>query len=142
MKFPLAQEISRHVRDKICKFYKMRETFQPSATTSTITSSEAQSTQTSPKTFALIASEPNKCESFASCSGNDKVPESPSCLVDGQGLDLIESNFNDILSPTTSYQVTNYNEHEESDFGMIISEVVSPDKTVVISFTCKWCEFR
>ena len=142
MKFPLAQEISRHVRDKVCKFYRTRETFQPSTITSTITSNEAQNIQNTPETFALITADSSKCESFGSCSGNDKVSESPSCLDDSQGLDLIESKFNDILSPTTSYQVTTYNEHEESDFGMIINGVESPDKTVVISFTCKLCEFR
>lgn len=139
MKFPLAQEISRHVRDKVCKFYSRREIVQA---TSTITSNEAKSNQTPAKAFPLITSNSIKAESFASCSGNDEVPESPSCLVAAQGLDLIESNFTDVLSPAASYQITTYNEHEESGFGMILEDVEGPEKDVLICFTCKWCQFR
>lgn len=47
MKFPLAQEVSRHVRDKVCKFYR---TAQSCAVTST------QTSQTSPE--ALIEKVP------------------------------------------------------------------------------------
>lgn len=71
MKFPLAQEVSRHVRDKVCKFYK---TTPPAAT---VTCSEAESSQTTPK--ALITSD--------EAAEHEKV-----------GLDL---NFTEILSPST-----------------------------------------
>lgn len=140
-KFPLPQEVSRHVRDKVCKFYRTKNTVQSPTTTSTITSNEApQSIQTS--SLALITPNLNKCESFESFSVNDEVTENSSCLVVGQRLDLIENNLTDILSPTTSYQITTYNEHEESEFEMMLGEVESDEKTVEISFACKWCEFK
>lgn len=48
MKFPLAQEVSRHVRDKVCKFYKTTQS-------ATVTcNEEAENSQTSK---ALITSD-------------------------------------------------------------------------------------
>lgn len=80
MKFPFAQEVSRHVRDKVCKFYS---TTAPALPTSTVTSS------------AGIKSE--FTESLT------KVPESAT----GQTLALDESNFGEILSPTEFATVDN-----------------------------------
>lgn len=48
LKFPLAQEVSRHVRDKVCKFYK---------TTSATVTSNAEGSQT-----ALITADSTKHE--------------------------------------------------------------------------------
>lgn len=109
MKFALAQEVSRHVRDKACKFYSK---------TCTVTSSSP-------------TSDPTKLP---------KVPESPS------GLELIESNFSDLLSPST-FALTPGNEAEENEFGMIIGELEGgagegEEQVVEISFACKLCEFR
>lgn len=73
MKFPLAQEVSRHVRDKVCKFYS---TTVPSLPTATVTSEAAVSSE-----FTEIS---------------PKVPENST----GQVLELDE-NFGEILSPTT-----------------------------------------
>jgi BRCT domain type II-containing protein len=108
MKFAIAQEVSRHVRDKACKFYDK--------STCTATSSASMK--------------------FPTC--NDKVPESPS------GLDLIETNFSDILSPST-FAMTTGNEVEENAFGMIIGELAGGEReeqVVEICFACKLCEFR
>lgn len=127
MKFPLAQEVSRHVRDKACKFYK---TIQ--SPTCTITSDEAaQSSQTSPKAFSLITPDSIK---FQSC-GNEKVL--------GQGLDLIENNFADLLLPST-FGLVSSNMNEEHEFGMLIGDIGSSveHEEVEVSFACKLCGFR
>lgn len=90
MKFAIAQEVSRHVRAKACKFYT-----KPATATSTTSA----------------------------------------------GLDLIETNFSDILSPSTFAG----NEAEENEFGMIIGELEGEgdeEQVVEISFACKLCEFR
>lgn len=92
MKFAIAQEVSRHVRDKACKFYTK-------AATATATSTSAV------------------------------------------GLDLIETNFSDILSPSTFAG----NVAEENEFGMIIGELEGEgddEQVVEISFACKLCDFR
>lgn len=60
MKFPFAQEVSRHVRDKVCKFYR---TFE--SPTCTVTANEVHVPTTDSITYR-------------------KAPESPSRL----GLDL------------------------------------------------------
>lgn len=81
MKFPLAQEVSRHVRDKVCKFYS---TTVQSLPTSTVTSN---------------AAEPSKfTESLL------KVPESPSPAT-GHALEL--NSFVEMLSPTSFETVDN-----------------------------------
>lgn len=152
MKFAIAQEVSRHVRDKLCKFYNTNQ-----STTCTITSNEGvkeavdtvmknAETSTSQKTFALITSDSIK---FTSIDGDDKVTvveESPS-----QGLDLIENNFTEILSPS-AFQInvsTNETvleedvEEDDNEFGMIIGEIDSNDGQVVeIVFKCRICSFR
>lgn len=102
MKFALSQEVSRHVRDKACKFFT--------------------------KSCTVTSSDPLK------------LPESPS------GLELIESNFGDILSPST-FAMTTGNEAEENEFGMIIGELEGgegegDEQVVEITFACKLCEFR
>lgn len=117
MKFPLAQEVSRHVRDKVCKFYKTHQ-----SPTCTVTSDAS-------KAFSLMTSDSIKFQSLA----NDKVPES---LV----ADLIDNNFTDILSPT-SFPLMSGSESEVNEFGMIIDELQA-EQVVEVSFTCKLCDFR
>lgn len=110
MKFPLAQEVSRHVRDKVCKFFSATVQSLP---TSTVTSNAAE-----PSEFAgsLL-----------------KVPESPST---GQGLELIENTFVEMLSPTAFATV-------DSAFGMIIDEEIAGEEHIVeVAFSCKLCDFR
>lgn len=125
MKFPLPQEVSRHVRDKECNFYRTKKAVQSSAT-STITSKD------------FFASTPDSIK-IQSGSENEKVSDlSPSRIVVGQGLELIENNFVDLL-PTTSYQGTS---GVENEFGMIIDEMEGGEQGVQVSFACKLCEFR
>lgn len=134
----MAQEISQHVRNKLCKFFNTNQTEQ-STTTCTITSNEAEkaivetvgaesaepsASPTSTKTFPLITSDSIKYPS----EENDKVSESPT-----EGLDLLDSNFTDILLP---------NAFQNND-GTVIGEIDNNDQQVVeILFTCKLCEFR
>lgn len=173
MKFAIAQEISRHVRDKLCKFFSTNRTEQ--STTCTITSNEEAQTQgaaenaetstshSSIKTFALITPDSIKYPSMNMENDDDKVPalesveekmevvsesvveaekddneESPS-----QGIDLIENNFSEILSPS-EFQIRHTNEtDEDNEFGMIIGEMDNKIEQIVeILFTCKLCEFR
>lgn len=117
MKFAIAQEVSRHVRDKACKFYGAHS---KALSTCTVTSS------------ALATS-----DSMKFLTSNDKVPESPT------GLDLNESNFSDILSPST-FALSTSNEAEEIEFGMIIEELAGGEDEQVfeVCFSCKLCEFR
>lgn len=139
MKFPLAQEVSRHVRNKVCKFYWTSGAVQSPATC-TITSNDPASPNSPSKAFALMTSDSIKYENPGSFTGNDKVPESPSRLVVGQGLELIESNLVDLLSPT-SFALTTNNENEETEFGILIGGMASEEQVVEVSFTCKLCEF-
>lgn len=173
MKFAIAQEISRHVRDKLCKFYNTNKTEQ--SPTCTITSNEAREVQTeekvivenaetstsrsSIKSFALITSDSIKYPSMSmeNDDDDDKVPttiiesvevekvdedqeESPS-----QGIDLIENNFSEILSPS-AFQINEVRSNEtdeDNEFGMIIGEIDSKIEQIVeIQFTCKMCGFR
>lgn len=83
MKFPLAQEVSRHVRDKVCKFYQ-------TAPPCTVTSNEASTS------FFSIADDSIKFQSLV-----DKV------AVD----DLIDQNFTELLSPS-AFRLTPSNENE------------------------------
>lgn len=169
MKFAIAQEISRHVRDKLCKFYNTNKTEQ--STTCTITSNEVGDVQTeakvivenaetstshsSIKSFALITSDSIKYPSMSTENDDDdddddnKVPttsiesieeESPS-----QGIDLIENNFSDILSPSAFQisEVRNNETDEDNEYGMIIGEIDNKVEQIVeIQFTCKMCGFR
>lgn len=116
MKFPLAQEVSRHVRDKLCKFYSSGNALQSPAT-STVTSKAFVSTTSHSTTFQGLE--------------NEKVNESPSRLAS----DLIESNITDILSPT-SFDIKLGSDHE---FGLIIEQI---EQEAEVSFTCKVCDFR
>jgi hypothetical protein len=166
MKFAIAQEISRHVRDKLCKFYNTNKTEQ--STTCTITSNEGGEVQTeakvivenaetstsksSIKSFALITSDSIKYPSMSienDDDDDDKVPtttiesveeESPS-----QGIDLIENNFSDILSPS-AFQISEVRSNEtdeDNEYGMIICEKDNKVEQIVeIQFTCKLCGFR
>lgn len=163
MKFAIAQEISRHVRDKLCKFYNTNKTEQ--STTCTITSNEGGEVQTeakvivenaetstsqsSIKSFALITSDSIKYPSMSieNDDDDDKVPtiesveeESPS-----QGIDLIENNFSDILSPS-AFQISEVRSNEtdeDNEYGMIIGEIDNKVEQIVeIQFTCKLCGFR
>ncbi|KAL7029915.1 hypothetical protein ACKWTF_006428 [Chironomus riparius] len=164
MKFAIAQEISRHVRDKLCKFYNTNKTEQ--STTCTITSNEGGKVQTeekvivenaetstsqsSIKTFALITSDSIKYPSISmeNDDDDDKVPttsiesveeESPS-----QGIDLIENNFSEILSPS-AFQISetrNNETDEDNEYEMIIGEIDNKVEQIVeIQFTCKMCGF-
>jgi hypothetical protein len=122
-KFPLAHEVSRHVRAKACKFYK---TIQSPACT--ITSDEvAQSS--SCKGFSLITPDTIKFQS-------EKVPE---CLE--QGLDLIDGNFTDLLS-TSTFGLVSSSVNDEHEFGLMIGDIGSEHEEVEVSFACKVCGFR
>lgn len=132
MKFPLAQEVSRHVRDKLCKFYKTQ-----TSTTSTVTSiSQTSSGSTEP--FKVNAVDSIKHRNL----DNEKVLGSSSDLMVGQGLCLIENNFTDDILSTTSFRLSSSNEIEDNEFGMIIKAIEEEEQVVEISFTCKMCEFR
>lgn len=93
MKFAIAQEVSRHVRDKLCKFYNTNKTERHS--TCTITSNEhrhevveveevqavpeaivksAETSKTS-KTFALITLDSIKYPTMENHQDDDKVPK-------------------------------------------------------------------
>jgi hypothetical protein len=164
MKFAIAQEISRHVRDKLCNFYNTNKSSERPATC-TIASNEGgaaaaaavaaqvESAETSTsKTFALITSDSIKYPSME--NDDDKVrattvaeeeeeeEESPS-----QGIELIENNFTDILSPS-AFQISNVannetDEDDDNEFGMIIGEIDNKVEQIVeILFSCKLCEFR
>lgn len=140
MKFPLAQEVSKHVREKVCKFYWVSGAVQSPATC-TITSNDQASHNSQSKAFTIITSDSIKNQNQGSFSDNDKVHQSPSRLIVGQGLELIENNLVDILSPT-SFALTTSNENEEIEFGNMIDAMVSEEQVVEVSFTCKLCEFR
>lgn len=116
MKFPLAQEVSRHVRDKVCKFYSTGNSLESPATTS-ITSKASTSTATYPI-------------KLAEALDHAKVSESTPRLIP----DNIDNTLNDILSPA-SFVITPENEHE---FGLIIEQI---EQEVEVSFTCKLCDF-
>lgn len=158
MKFAIAQEISRHVRDKLCKFYNTNKTEH--ITTCTITSNEAaggegaaaeteaivenaetSTSQSSIKTFAIITSDSIKYPTMVDDNKVHIKEESPS-----QGLDLMENNFTDILSPS-AFQITvpcnDDTEEDDNEFGMIIGEIDNNEEQVVeILFSCKLCDFR
>ena len=124
MKFPLAQDVSRHVRDKVCKFYSVQ------TPTCTVTSQTTSSLE--------VSDSIQQQES-------EKVSESLSRHIVGPTLDLIETNFTDILSPSTFPLTSTGNETEENEFGMIIGELDhegEEEALVEVSFTCKLCEFR
>lgn len=140
MKFAMAQEISQHVRNKLCKFFNMNKT-EHSTTTCTITSNEAEivgaenaeplTFQTSTKSFTLITPDSIKHPSVE----NDKVSESPT-----EGLDLLDSNFTDVLLPN-AFQISSNSDGKE--FGTIVGEIDNHDQQVVeILFSCKICNFR
>ncbi|KAG5683278.1 hypothetical protein PVAND_012568 [Polypedilum vanderplanki] len=156
MKFAIAQEISRHVRDKLCKFYNTNRAEQ--STTCTITSNEggtekapeveveSAETSTSKQTFALITSDSIKYPStendddkvHVTTVANDEEEESPS-----QGIEM--DNF-DLLS--SAFQISNVTNNEtdvddDNEFGMIIGEIDNKmdGQIVEILFTCKICEF-
>lgn len=137
MKFPLAQEVSRHVRDKVCKFYSNNDRkIVQSSPTCTVTSNETQKS-------SLISPDSIKLENMAS-SVNEKVPESLSRLVVEQSLELIENNFTDILSPSSFTLTSTGNETEENEFGMIIGELGDAgDEEIIVEvcFKCKLCDF-
>lgn len=138
MKFPLPQEVSKHVREKVCKFYWTSGNVQ-SPVTCTITSNDLASPDSPSKAFALITSDSIKFQTAGSFTADeDKVSESPSRLVVGQELELIENNLVDILSPTSFTS----NDNEESEFGILIGAMVGEEQVVEVSFTCKLCEFR
>lgn len=132
MKFPLAQEVSRHVRDKLCKFYKTQ-----TSATSTITS-DNQTSSGSSKPFNLIAINSIKPESL----GNEKVLDSSTELMVSRELSLIENNFTDDILSTASFRLSSSNEIEDNEFGMIIEEIEEEEQVVEISFACKLCEFK
>ncbi|XP_070502535.1 zinc finger protein 33A isoform X3 [Chironomus tepperi] len=162
MKFAIAQEISRHVRDKLCKFYNTNKTEQ--STTCTITSNKVGDSQTegkvivenaetsTSKSFALITSDSIKYPSMTieNDDDDDKVPTPTIESVDdeeespSQGIDLIENNFSDILSPS-AFQISEVRSNETDDdneYGMIIGEIDNKVEQIVeIQFTCKMCGF-
>jgi hypothetical protein len=108
MKFPLAQEVSRHVRDKACKFLGRTA---PSTATST-------------------------SKVFAPALVDEKVPASPS-------LQLIESNFPDLLLPTADLPMIASNS-DETEFGLMVGEMAASEEleqVVEVSFSCKSCGF-
>lgn len=138
----MAQEISQHVRNKLCKFFNTNQTEQLT-TTCTITSNEAEkailgaenaepsTSLTSTKTFPLITPDSIINESVE----NDKVSESPT-----EGLDLLDSNFTDILLPN-AFQINTNNDDKE--FATVIGEIDNNEQQVVeILFSCKLCDFR
>lgn len=141
----MAQEVSQHVRNKLCKFFNTNKTEQ-STTTCTITSNEVEkaiggtlgaenaetsTSQTSVKTLPLISSDSIKYPS----AENDKVSESPT-----EGLDLLDSNFTDILLPN-AFQINTNNDSKE--FGTVTDEIDSNDQQVAeILLSCKLCKFR
>lgn len=139
----MAQEISQHVRNKLCKFFNTNQTEQLT-TTCTITSNEAEkailggenaeasTSQTLRKIFPLITPDSIIEESVE----NDKVStESPT-----EGLDLLDSNFTDILLPN-AFQINTNNDDKE--FATVIGEIDNNDQQVVeILFSCKLCDFR
>lgn len=133
MKFALPQEISRHVRDKVCKFYNLNKAIQSSPTCS---SSEGATTSQTTTKFPVITSNSIKYQTLVDCGAdNDKVLESP-CIM-SQDMDLIENNLNDILSPTFQMNTSN-----DNDFETIIGEIDANEQAVEIHFTCKLCTFR
>lgn len=133
MKFPFAQEVSRHVRDKLCKFYKTQ-----TPTTSTVTSISQTSSPGSTKPFKLIAVDSIKHKSLV----DEKFLGTTTELMVAQGLGLIESNFTDDILSTTSFRLSSSNEIEDNEFGMIIEAIEEDEQIVEVSFACKLCEFR
>lgn len=142
----MPQDVSQHVRNKLCKFYNTNRTAEQSTTTCTLTSNEAVDLEnadvsTSPtmaKTFPLITSESIKYPSAT----NDKVSDSPI-----QDLDILDNNFSDILL-TNTFQMGTNNVPEEEDVGKEFETVIaeidnSNEKQVVeILFSCTMCQFR
>lgn len=126
-KFVFPQEVSRHVRDKVCKFYNSTKTIQsptttaegsvPTTATATTTTSNVSSSDDVFST--LITSDSIKFASLVNCSRtDDKVENSHSVTTGtgngsssgtncinflGQGLDmnLIDNNFCPIMSDGT-----------------------------------------
>lgn len=141
----MPQEISQHVRNKLCKFYNTNRTAEQSTTTTcTLTSNEAvenADASTSPtlaKTFPLITSESIKVK-YPSAT-NDKVSDSPI-----QDLDILDNNFTDILLTNTFQMSTNSVPEEEVDkeFETVIAEIDNNEKQAVeILFSCTICQFR
>lgn len=129
MKFPFAQEVSKHVREKACKFYSPSKTIQSKPPSSTITSGSSRSSSSALTT-------PGDSIKFSETLV--KVPENSSrAVVIGQGLDLIETNFTEILSPTSFTTGA-----DENEFRMIIGDDIGNEEHIVeVSFSCKLCEF-
>lgn len=158
MKFAIAQEISRHVRDKLCKFYNTNKAEQ--STTCTITSNEEKTeaaaeqaevevksaeTSTSKQTFALITSDSIKYPStdddkvHVTTATNEDEEESPSQGIEMDNFDLLSSAFQ--ISNVTNNET---DEDDDNEFGMIIGEIDNKvdGEIVKILFTCKICDFR
>jgi hypothetical protein len=140
MKFTLSQEISQHVRNKLCKFFNSSRSVEKQSTTklcTTITSNETvlenadtSSSPTLTTTFSLITANSIKYSSEA-C---DKVQDAPT-----EDLDMLDNNFTDIL--------LNCNDGSnalEKEFGtVVIGEIENSEEQIVeILFSCKICEFR
>lgn len=141
----MPQEISQHVRNKLCKFYNTNRTAEQSTTTCTLTSNEAvdlevknaeaSTSPTSAKTFPLITTESIKYPSTTS----DKVSNSPI-----KDLDILDNNSTDILLTNTFQMGTNnVPEDVDKEFETVIAEIDNNEKQVVeILFSCTMCQFR
>lgn len=153
MKFTLPQEISQHVRNKLCKFFNTENTTGSSAkqttTTCTITSNEGVvelknvAQVSASQTFPLITTESIKYPLIK----DDKVLTTPittttDTTVTHEDLNILDSNLTDILLNST----TTCNAKEENankDFETVIGEIDNNEKQVVeILFSCKICQFR
>lgn len=137
MKFTLSQEISQHVRNKLCKFFNSNSRRRRSVET-TITSNETvalqnadtSSSPTLTTTFSLITANSIKYSSEEAC---DKVQENE------EDLDMLDNNFTDILMNCNDGS----NVGLEKEFGTVIGEIENSEEQIVeILFSCKICEFR
>lgn len=99
-KFVFPQEVSRHVRDKVCKFYNSTKTIQSPTTTEersiTTTTATATLTTTTPSTTSnvsssddvfstLITTDSIKFASLVNCSRNDDKVENSHSVTTGTG---------------------------------------------------------
>ena len=119
MEFPMAHEISKHVRNKKCKFFS--KTSKSAVRTSTITSSEAPARKSlSPENL-----EPTEMyENLEMLEDSNEAAEPGPSLTDDQ--------FTEILSPPAFKEAADGNQ-----FDIVIEEQV-----VEVDFDCKICDFR
>jgi hypothetical protein len=143
MKFTLSQEISQHVRNKLCKFFNSNRPEQSTTKLcTTITSNETvlenadtSSSPTSTTTFSLITANSIKYTSEACDKVQEEEEEEDDAPTD---LDMLDNNFTDIL--------LNCNDGSnvlDKEFGTVIGEIENSEEQIVeILFSCKICEFR